>query len=309
MRYHIERDCHIHFATPVREHHVQIRFAPWDDISQSLTQADIRIDPESPLLAVRDGFGNLSHHCALLEAHTETRIRACFEVETHRANPFDFQAIPIAREQAWIADSLHQAPRIWDFVLHRSPLTPALPAAIGERPIPVFDPARSLIAQAQEASAWVAEVIPFDPEQDTPVASLRALLDAGQGCATDLAHLLVAIMRQWRVPARFVSGYVDAAYFDPDETDPPDTPPRVQTLHHWTEILIPGGGWLGFDPAFGLLADATYVRVAVGRDSGDLTPLRQTYRGASTPPTITEALTVTTTLAESSASGHERHPG
>ncbi|NCC26840.1 MAG: transglutaminase family protein, partial [Gammaproteobacteria bacterium] len=64
-------------------------------------------------------------------------------------------------------------------------------------------------------------------------------------------------------------------------------------LHHWAEVLIPGGGWRGVDPAMGLLADATYMRVAVGRDAGDVQPLRQTCRSDGSVPELEETLTVT----------------
>ncbi|NCC29067.1 MAG: transglutaminase family protein, partial [Gammaproteobacteria bacterium] len=43
MRYQIERVCRIHFAAPAREHHVQIRLAPWDDESQSLLKIQLSV--------------------------------------------------------------------------------------------------------------------------------------------------------------------------------------------------------------------------------------------------------------------------
>ncbi len=293
MRYQIERVCRIHFAAPAREHHVQIRLAPWDDESQSLLQIQLSVAPDAGVAACRDGFGNLSHHFAVMGAHRELAFTMTAEVETRRSNPFDFPVIAQARERAWIDDALHQAPRLWDFVLHQGPLTPALPEHICGHPVPSLRDDRPLLEQVQEASAWIQSATPFDPEVVRPVRTLPALFDAGRGCAADLAHLLIALMRQWSVPARFVSGYLDASYFDPDDEDPPGTEPREQRLHHWAEVLIPGGGWRGVDPSMGLLADATYVRVAVGRDAGDVQPLRQTCRSGGSVPELEETLAVT----------------
>jgi transglutaminase-like putative cysteine protease len=45
-------------------------------------------------------------------------------------------------------------------------------------------------------------------------------------------------------------------------------------------VLIPGAGWRGFDATHGLVADALYVPVAVGRDSLDAAPIRGTFKGA-----------------------------
>lgn len=292
MRYQIERVCRINFAAPAREHHVQIRLAPWDDESQSLLQIQLSVAPDAGIAACRDGFGNLSHHFAVMGAHRELAFTMRAEVETLRSNPFDFPVIAQARERAWIDDALHQAPRLWDFVLHQGPLTPALPEQICGHRVPSLREDRPLLDQVQEASAWIQAVTPFDPEVELPVAALPALFDAGRGCAADLAHLLIALMRQWSIPARFVSGYLDASYFDPDDEDPPGTEPREQRLHHWAEVLIPGGGWRGVDPAMGLLADATYMRVAVGRDAGDVQPLRQTCRSDGSVPELQETLAV-----------------
>nr|WP_242467481.1 transglutaminase family protein [Thiocapsa imhoffii] len=214
------------------------------------------------------------------------------EVETRLTNPFDFQPVPLARERAWIADALHQAPRLWDFVLHQGPLTPDLPAQLRDQPVPQRREDRALFDQIQELSAWVRTLTPFDPELDKPVCALPALFDLGRGCAADLAHLLIAVVRQWGVPARFVTGYLDASYFEPDDEDPPGTEPRPQRSHFWVEVLIPGAGWRGVDPALGLLADATYVRVAIGRDARDVLPLRQACRGVGVAPTLEETLSV-----------------
>lgn len=293
MNYRIERDCRIQFPAPVREHHVQVRLAPWEDSAQALVSLDLSVSPDAIPVARYDGFGNLSHHFSVLDAHRALAFKLTAEVETRLANPFDYEAITPARERAWLADSLHQAPRLWDFVYHQGPLTPALPAEIGGQPLPAWRDDIPVLTQVQEASAWVHAFTAFDPAAASSVATLTALFDAGHGTAADLAHLLIAVLRGWNWPARFVSGYQDAAYFEPDDEAPPGTKPRPQTLHQWVEALIPGVGWRGFDPAFALVADDTYIRVAVGRDAGDVSPIRHTSKGTGETPELIESLSVT----------------
>jgi transglutaminase-like putative cysteine protease len=292
VRYQIERACQIHFASPAREHHVQLRLAPWDDESQALRAVEVLVSPAATVIASRDGFGNLAHHFAVLGAHRELSFSVRAEVETRCENPFDFAPVSPERERAWIEDCLHQAPRLWDLVLHTGPLTPTLPERIADKAVPSLRPDATILQQVLDASAWIRSVIPYDPAVQAPVSALPGLFDMGRGCATDLAHLLIAILRRWAIPARFVSGYLDAAYFDPDDEDAPGTAPRPQTLHQWTEVLIPGAGWRGVDPSLGLLADATYVRVAVGRDARDVEPLRQTCRCEVMRPQLEETLRV-----------------
>lgn len=293
MRYGIEYECRILYPVPVREHHVQIRLAPWSDEGQSMARLELGVTPEAPAVARHDGFGNLTHHFAVLGAHQELSFRLSAEVETRLSNPFDFVPVDPAREGSWLAHSLHEAPRLWDFVLHQGALTAALPDEIAGGAVPECRPGIHLLDQVREAFAWVQGVAEYDPEAKDSVAALPALFDAGRGTASDLSHLLIALLRRWGVPARFVSGYQDAAYFEPDDEAPEGAEARPQTLHHWVEALIPGAGWRGFDPALGLLADDTYIRVAVGRDASDVRPLRQTSKGAGDAPIIEARLSVT----------------
>lgn len=293
MKYRIERNCHMLFTSPVREHHCQLRLTPWEDTTQELTHLELTVSPESQSIARYDGFGNLAHHFAVLDAHDELGFTLIAEVETRLSNPFDFEVIEVAREHAWLHESLHQAPRLWDFVYHQSELTPKLPEVVAGRPTPVFQDGVATLLQIQDACHWVTTIAEFDPEQGHSATNLAMLLQTGHGTAADLAHLMIALLRGWGLPARFVSGYQDAAWFEPDDEAPEGTPPRPQTIHHWVEALVPGAGWRGFDPAFGVLADATFIRVAVGRDASDVSPLRHTWKGVAEVQELTETLAVT----------------
>jgi transglutaminase-like putative cysteine protease len=293
VRYRVEHNCRIQFPHPVREHHVQVRLAPWEDSAQALTRLELDITPPAVPVTHYDGFGNLSHSFAVLDAHQTIELRLTAEVETRLANPFDYALVDPDRERAWLADSLHQAPRLWDFVCHQGALTPMLPEVVVGAPVPVWRDGVPVLRQVQDAFTWVHMVAAYDPERVQPATSLAALFEAGRGTAADLSHLLIALLRSWAWPARFVSGYQDAAYFDPDDEAPSGTKPRPQALHHWVEALIPGAGWRGFDPALALVADDTYIRVAVGRDAGDVTPLRHTCKGEGAAPVLTETLAVT----------------
>lgn len=265
------------FSVPAREHHVQIRLAPVHDQVQSVIRILLDVAPKTPAAIAYDSFGNLAHHFAILSAHDELSFEIEAEVETRLANPFDFDLLPCQQELAWITESLRRAPRLWDLVLHRSAMTPDLPQEIAGHAVPVLMEGRQLIDQVQDLMRWTRDLIAYQPAAAEPADALVSALEAGAGSAGDLAHLLIAVARQWQIPARFVSGYLDAAYFERDCST--DQDPLPQRQHHWAEVLIPGSGWTGFDPALGLLADATYVRVAVGRDADDTAAIKQSCRG------------------------------
>ena len=284
MRYRIERIEQARFSASVREHHFECRLAPWDDAGQHLRQLEVSVEPAAEVASHRDCFGNQVHRAALLGPHDACVVRMVAEIDTRLANPFQFEAVPPEREPAWIADSLRQAPRLWDFVLHRGALTPTLDTALDDEAesllpnAPAWRSGVALLTQMQEACDWVRSEYAHDPSR-APADALAELFERRSGSSADLAHLLIAVVRSWRMPARFVCGYLDAAYFEPDDEEPEGTEPRPQAVHHWMEVLIPGGGWRGIDPAQGLVADDTYVRLAVGRDLRDVTGFRQSFKG------------------------------
>jgi transglutaminase-like putative cysteine protease len=51
--------------------------------------------------------------------------------------------------------------------------------------------------------------------------------------------------------------------------------------HAWVEAYIPFYGWLGIDPTNNCTVDENHVRLAVGRNFSDCSPVKGTYRGTS----------------------------
>lgn len=292
MRYRIERCGRALFSAPVREHHFELRVAPWDDAGQRLTALELTVVPPATAGVHCDCFGNQVHRASLMSAHTEVAVRMVAEVETLLVNPFDYQPVTPARELQWIAGSLREAPRLLDFLLCRSAQVADLaPLARDGMTPPGYQSGQAVLAQLKEAMVWVQETFEFDREGVAARPRLADLFEEGVGNSRDLAHLFVALARSWGFPARYVRGYLDPGYFEPDDEDE-DPRQLPQISHAWAEVLIPGAGWRGFDPARGLLADQTYIRVAVGRDAEDVPTHRNTYKGEAEAGEIEDRLDV-----------------
>jgi transglutaminase-like putative cysteine protease len=93
------------------------------------------------------------------------------------------------------------------------------------------------------------------------------LLTRGKGVCQDFTHLMIAVLRSFGVPARYVSGYIHREN-------------KESQSHAWCEVWLPDVGWTGFDPTNGCPVNGHFVKTATGRDFTDVPPNKGTYRGA-----------------------------
>jgi transglutaminase-like putative cysteine protease len=206
--------------------------------------------------------------------HGQVVVRLRAEVETLLENPFDYAPVPPSAELDFVERELREEPSLHEFLLHRSPAVPELDSVpTPERP--PYDASIPLFENVQQLMAWARSEFSYEPGATDVHAPLSHLFEARAGVCQDFAHLVVAAVRGWGFPARYVAGYVDPGA---DEAREPSESP--QTTHAWAEVLIPGAGWRGFDATHGLVVDGRYVPVAVGRDSFDAAPIRGTFKGA-----------------------------
>jgi transglutaminase-like putative cysteine protease len=92
------------------------------------------------------------------------------------------------------------------------------------------------------------------------------------GVCQDFAHILVALCRFHAIPARYVSGYI----FSGQESGILG----AEASHSWCEAYLPPFGWVGYDPTNDTRISDEFVKIAVGRDYRDVSPVRGVYKGA-----------------------------
>jgi len=131
---------------------------------------------------------------------------------------------------------------------------------------------------AEAASCWIHERFRYQKGATHVHSSIADCLATGAGVCQDFSHLLIAVLRFSGIPARYVSGYLIPWQGD-DHTAAMERVIGGYASHAWVQAFIPETGWIGLDPTAGSFVEARHIRVAYGRDYGDVPPVRGVYKG------------------------------
>jgi transglutaminase-like putative cysteine protease len=241
--------------------HLEPRTFPY----QKTIGALIRVIPATRVRRFTDLFQNITHHFELLEPHGHLEIESRIRVHnlpldissaSREATGEGFNDVSI-REQIWpyLQESrwVSRHPEVWRQALD---ITREFTA--------VFDQASALMA-------WIYREFRYEAGVTDVNTHLEEAFEMRHGVCQDFSHVMLGLCRSVGIPARYASGYL--------YNGPRDTLVGAQASHAWTEVYLPGAGWIGFDPTNNTLADERYVKIAVGRDYEDVAPVRGNYHG------------------------------
>jgi transglutaminase-like putative cysteine protease len=173
--------------------------------------------------------------------------------------------------------------------------TPLLAALAGELEWRRDADPLTLLRRLNFAMSRAFTYAPRTTRVDSPIDEA---LESRAGVCQDLAHIMIALGRRVGIPCRYVSGYLSPSSGGQDRS-------AEGATHAWVEAFLPTLGWVGFDPTNDVLAAERHVRVAVGRDYGDVPPTRGVFRGEAASEL---GVLVTVTLADAPIKSEKMMP-
>ena len=256
----VQHETRLEYSEPVAESTTEVRMEPVSDADQSCHSFHLGISPPADQFRYQDGFGNRVHHFNRLRAHQRVQILAASVVETH-LRPRELDASHATYPLVPDAVALEAL----DFLPMRGPVRPT------PRLVPVLEALRPeagarLAPFVARVAGYIQSHFEYAKFVTLATSPVDDLLREGKGVCQDFTHLMLAVLRSYGVPARYVSGYIHR-------------PDKESQSHAWCEVWLPDLGWLGVDPTNNRPADDHFIKVAVGRDFSDVPPNKGVYRG------------------------------
>ena len=258
-----------HYDRPVTLGPQVVRLRPTPHCRTPIVSYSLKVAPKQHFLNwQQDPQSNYLARFVFPERTTEFKVEVDLVAEMAISNPFDF----------FLETSVETYPFTYDAALAKE-LRPYLKKQRAGRLLATFlrgidrKPRRTidfLVEINRAVQQRVGYVIRMEPGLQT----CEQTLALGRGACRDSAWLLVQAARHLGLAARFVSGYLIQLVADQVPIEGPSGPTQDFTdLHAWTEIYLPGAGWIGLDPTSGLLAGEGHIPLACTPDAVSAAPV------------------------------------
>ena len=241
-----------------------IRLFPRSDRFSRVRRLDFTATPKATIRYARDVFENTVASCFFPERSKELEFRLAINLDLDEKDPFHF-----IMESGAVETPFDYEPRIAKLLApYRERLVKERLVVPGWEP-PTSKKRRGTVETLVELNKRLHECIGYQRREEGAALSPAETLRLGRGACRDVAVLLAEILRQMGLAARLTSGYLR-------ESDS-ETKRSEGSLHAWTEVFLPGAGWIGLDATNGVFCNHNFIGAAVGLTPADITPISGIY--------------------------------
>jgi transglutaminase-like putative cysteine protease len=272
MYYAVRHFTRYRYSRPVWQSVMELRMHPRSEHVQRCFTFQLSVSPRARIFRYIDHLGNNVHHFDIPAPHRHLTIVADALVEVDTPAELPRSLGPNAWQEL---DEMIRQEDYWDMLQPSHFARPSLELQqfaaefeIAERDS--RDPLELLLS-VNETVYGAFRYVKESTKVDSPI---EHALRSRQGVCQDFAHIMIALTRNLRIPCRYVSGYLCHDDLHHDRSADGAT-------HAWLEALLPGIGWVGFDPTNNLIVGERHIRTAVGRDYADVPPSIGIMKGSA----------------------------
>ena len=299
MRVSLHHTTRYDYDRPVTLSPQVVRLRPAPHTRTSIESYALRISPDRHFLNwQQDPFGNFQARLVFTEPASTMEITVDLVADLVTLNPFDF----------FLEETAEKLPLHYEPGLLRE-LRPYLdPVPLEKRLAEQVETCRTRFARDDrrtmdvlvDINQHIQQLLKYDIRMEPGVFTPEQTLTLGHGSCRDFAWLQCQVLRHLGFATRFASGY--SIQLKPDEKavqGPSGVLHDVADLHAWTEVFLPGAGWIGLDATSGLMAGEGHIPLACTPEPGSAAPVTGSFswNKRSEDDKIKETLSFTMSIA------------